>query len=244
MLKCIIVDDEQLALDLLEDYISNVPYLELKARCKNAMEAKKIMQRQSVDLVFLDIMMPGMTGLQFIQHMTHKPMVILITAYAKYAVDAFSMDVVDYLVKPVALDRFLKACTKAKEYYEFITHVNRPREPDHPGFFFVNADYSLIKVKVDDIIWIEGLKDYIKIHLEGSEKPVITLMSMKAVSEQLPPQRFIRVHKSYIISVMHITAIRKNSIFIGSMEIPVGGNYKSTVESLVRGGSDSTHLLP
>lgn len=243
MLKCIIVDDEQLALDLLEDYIGNVPYLDLTARCKNAAEARKVMQRQPVDLLFLDIMMPGMTGLQFIQNMTHKPMVILITAYAKYAVDAFSMDVVDYLVKPVALDRFLKACGKAKDYYEFKTQIRGREEASHPGFFFVNADYSLIKIIVAQIIWIEGLKDYIKIHLEGSEKPVITLMSMKAVSEQLPASRFIRIHKSYIISVMHITAIRKNSVFIGTMEIPIGGNYKSSVESLVRGTDHSSHLL-
>lgn len=244
MLKCIIVDDEQLALDLLEDYIGNVPYLELTARCKNAAEAAKILQRRPVDLIFMDIMMPGMTGLQFIQNLTHRPMVILITAYAKYAVDAFSMDVVDYLVKPVAFDRFLKACSKAKDYYEFTTEIKSRRQEDHPGFFFVNADYSLIKVVVADIIWIEGLKDYIKIHLEGSEKPVITLMSMKAVSEQLPQSGFIRVHKSYIVSVMHITAIRKNSIFIGSMEIPVGGNYKNVVESLVKGSGHSRYLSP
>jgi DNA-binding LytR/AlgR family response regulator len=243
MLKCIIVDDEQLALDLLEDYIGNVPYLELVGRCKNAAEARKVMQRQPVDLILLDIMMPGMTGLQFIQNMTYRPMVILITAYTKYAVDAFSMDVVDYMVKPVALDRFLKACEKAKEYYEFKTQVKGQQAPAHPGFFFVNADYSLIKVIVSQIIFIEGLKDYIKIHLEGSEKPIITLMSMKAVSEQLPASQFIRIHKSYIISVMHITAIRKNSVFIGTLEIPIGGNYKSAVESLVRGGDPSGRLL-
>lgn len=244
MLKCIIVDDEPLALDLLEDYIGNVPFLELKARCKNALEAKRIMQKQSVDLIFLDIMMPGMTGLQFIQNMTHQPMVILITAYAKYAVDAFTMDVIDYLVKPVALDRFLKACSKARDYYDFNARYRSHQEASHPGFFFVNADYSLIKIIVSDIIWIEGLKDYIKIHLDGSEKPVITLMSMKAVSEQLPDAQFIRIHKSYIVSVMHITAIRKNSVFIGSMEIPVGGNYKNAVEALVRGSGHSNQILP
>jgi DNA-binding LytR/AlgR family response regulator len=239
MLKCIIVDDEQLALDLLEDYIRNVPYLELRARCRNALEAAAILQTQPVDLVFLDILMPGMTGLQFIQRMSYRPMVILVTAYEKYAVEGFKLDVIDYLVKPVALDRFIKACGKAREYHRLRSLEGSPRKEGHSGYFFVNADYSLIKINVEDVVWIEGLKDYIKIHLQGSEKPVLTLMSMKAISEQLPETKFIRVHKSYIVSIVHITAIRKNSMFIGSLEIPVGGSYKKAVEMLVR-GADNT----
>lgn len=237
MLNCIIVDDEQLALDLLEDYIGNVPYLKLIARCRNAVEAAGVLQTQPVDLVFLDILMPGMTGLQFIQRMTYRPMVILVTAYEKYAVEGFKLDVIDYLVKPVALDLFVKACGKAREYHRLRSLEGRPDPARHPGYFFVNADYSLIKINLDDVVWIEGLKDYIKIHLQGSEKPVITLMSMKAISEQLPETKFIRVHKSYIVSIVHISAIRKNSIFIGSLEIPVGGSYKRAVELLVRGAS-------
>jgi DNA-binding LytR/AlgR family response regulator len=187
--------------------------------------------------VFLDILMPGMTGLQFIQRMTYRPMVILVTAYEKYAVEGFKLDVIDYLVKPVALDLFVKACGKAREYHRLRNLEGRPQTAHHPGYFFVNADYSLIKINLDDVVWIEGLKDYIKIHLQGSEKPVITLMSMKAISEQLPETKFIRVHKSYIVSIVHISAIRKNSIFIGSLEIPVGGSYKRAVELLVRGAS-------
>lgn len=236
MLTCIIVDDETLALDLLEDYVGSIPYLKLVARCKNAPEAIEVMQKQSVDLIFLDIMMPGMTGLQFVQSMVNRPMVIMITAYAKYAVDGFTLDVIDYLVKPVALDRFMRACNKAWEYHQVM--ANRSKNGallSRPGYFFVNADYSLIKIMTDDVIWIEGLKDYIKIHLGSSDKPVITLMGMKDIEENLPGEQFIRVHKSYIVSVMHITAIRKNSVFIGAREIPVGGNYKSTIESLVHG---------
>jgi DNA-binding LytR/AlgR family response regulator len=240
MLKCIIVDDEQLALDLLEDYIHHIPYLELTARCKNALEASRVIQKQPVDLVFLDIMMPGMTGLQFVQSMVHKPMVVMITAYAKYAVEGFNLDVIDYLVKPVALDRFIKACSKAWEYHQFLlSQKNRQEETIHPGYFFVNADYSLVKIMLDDVVWIEGLKDYIKIHLQSLEKPVITLMSMKAIGEHLPDKGFIRIHKSYIVSVRHITAIRKNSVFIGTLEIPVGGNYKPVIETLVRGAGNA-----
>ncbi|GAA4306255.1 response regulator transcription factor [Compostibacter hankyongensis] len=239
MLKCIAIDDEQLALDLLEDYIRNVPYLELKARCRNVPEAIKELQQQTVDLLFLDIMMPGITGLQFIESMRHRPMIILVTAYEKYALEGFNLDVIDYLVKPVPLQRFIKACNKAWEYRRLdLVQENRQPSPD-AGYFFVNADYSLVKVVISDIVWIEGLKDYIKIHLQSTSRPVVTLMNMKTIEDQLPAAGFIRIHKSYIISIMQITAIRKNSIFIGTTELPVGGSYRSTIEALVRNSGQS-----
>ncbi|HXB43896.1 MAG TPA: LytTR family DNA-binding domain-containing protein [Puia sp.] len=231
MLRCIAVDDEPLALELLEDNISKLPFLQLVGRCSNAMEAMKVLQSQTVDLIFLDIQMPGLTGLQFIQSLSQKPMIILVTAYEKFALEGFNLNVVDYLVKPVALERFVKACNKAWELHQLKTTSTQTGAPP-PEYFFVNVDYSLLKITFSDILRIEGLKDYIKIHLKSSSKAVITRMSMKSIEEQLPPQKFIRIHKSYIVSVDHITAIRKNSVFIGTMELPVGENYREVVSAL------------
>jgi len=231
-LRCIAVDDEPLALDLLEDNIRQVPFLEMVAKCADAFEAIKVLQETTIDLIFLDIQMPGLTGLQFIQSLAHKPMIILITAYEKYALEGFELDVTDYLVKPVSLPRFIKACNKARELHQ-LKHQQLTAAPGTtPEFFFVNSDYSLLKINVADIIWIEALKDYIRIHLTGTAKPVVTRMPLKQVEEQLPPARFIRIHKSYIIAVAHITAIRKNSVFIGTMELPVGDNYREAVAAL------------
>ena len=208
MLRCLAIDDEPLALELLEDNISQVPYLKLEGKSSNALEALKFLQDQEVDLIFLDIQMPGLTGLQFIQSLTQRPMIILITAYEKFALQGFNLDVVDYLVKPVPLDRFIKACNKAWELYNL-----RAKKAENPSsieaeFLFVNVEYSLLKVEFADIQWIEGLRDYIRIHLKTGSKPVITRMSMKAIEEELPPSKFIRVHKSFIVSVSAITSVR------------------------------------
>ncbi len=231
MLRCIAVDDEPLALELLEDNISKVPFLQLVATCSNPMEAMKILQEQAVDLIFLDIQMPGLTGLQFIQSLTHKPMIILITAYEKYALEGFNLDVVDYLVKPVSLDRFIKACNKARELQQ-LKQKSQGSAAAEADYIFVNVDYSLLKVVLSDITWIEGLKDYIKINLKSSPRPVITRMAMKSVEEQLPASRFIRIHKSFIVSKAQITAVRKNSVFIGQMELPVSDNYRDALAEL------------
>jgi two-component system, LytTR family, response regulator len=229
MIRCIAIDDEPLALELLEDNISKVPYLQMVAKCDNAIEAMKILQQEPVDLIFLDIQMPGLTGLQFIQSMTERPMIILITAYEKYALEGFNLDVVDYLVKPVSLDRFVKACNKANELYQLKTKPRETGNENSAEYFFVNVDYSLLKVVFADIVYIEGLKDYIKIHLKSSSKAVITRLSMKLLEEQLPSSKFIRIHKSYIVSVRYITAIRKNSVFIDAVELPVSDNYHDAI---------------
>jgi len=232
MLRCIAIDDEPLALELLEDNISKVPFLKLVASCENPLEAMKVLQEQSVDLVFLDIQMPGLTGLQFIQSLAQRPMFILITAYEKYALEGFNLDVVDYLVKPVALERFVKACHKALELHQL---KNKPAgTPASPAtdYIFVNSDYSLLKVVVADITWVEGYKDYIKLHLKNAPNPIVTRMSMKTVEELLPAATFIRIHKSYIVSISAITAVRKNSVFLGKLELSVGDNYRDGLQNL------------
>jgi DNA-binding LytR/AlgR family response regulator len=232
MLRCIAIDDEELALELLEDNIRKVPYLQLVASCSDPLEAIRVLQEQQVDLVFLDIQMPGLSGLQFIQSSPAPCMFILITAYEKYALEGFNLNVVDYLVKPVELDRFIKACNKALELHQL---RNRSKAGDAPAasYLFVNADYSLLKIQKSDIRWIEGLKDYIRIHLESSPKPVVTRMSIKAIEEELPPAEFIRIHKSYIVSIHAITSVRKNSVFIESMELPISENYREKFFQLI-----------
>lgn len=233
MLRCLAIDDEPLALELLEDNISQVPYLQLVALCSNPLEAMPVLQQQPVDLIFLDIQMPGLTGLQFIQSLAQKPMFILITAYEKYALDGYNLDVVDYLVKPVPLERFIKACNKAWEL-----HNLKAKQPaiqmvkeNGPEYLFVNVEYSLVKLVIAQIMWIEGLKDYIKIHLHGG-KPVVTRMNMKTIEDELPASKFLRIHKSYIVSIDYITALRKSSVFIEDMELPVGESYRDALSAL------------
>jgi two-component system LytT family response regulator len=233
MIKCIAIDDEPLALELLVDNISKLPYLNLVAQCENALEAMKVMETQSVDLIFLDIQMPGLTGLQFIKSMTVKPMIILITAYEKYALEGFDLDVTDYLVKPVSLDRFVKACNKAKELFDLKSHAKPIQDV---GYFFVNVEYSQVKIITADIMYIEGLKDYIKIYLQSAQSPVVTRMPMKTIEELLPAKDFIRIHKSYIVSIAFITATRKTSIFINKIELPVSDLYKDSVVALTGKG--------
>lgn len=229
MMKCLAIDDEPLALELLVDNISKVPFLKLVSGCDNVMDAMKILEQQTIDLIFLDIQMPGLTGLQFIESMIEKPMIILITAYKQYALEGYNLDVTDYLVKPVSLDRFIKACNKAKQLFEL---KSIPKNSPKPEYIFVNADYSMVKITLTDIIYIEGLKDYIKIYLKSAKNPLVTRIPMKTIEEQLPETQFIRIHKSYIVSVSFITAIRKSSVFIDSLELPLSDTYRHAVSAL------------
>lgn len=241
MLKCLAVDDEPLALQLLADYIRKVPFLDLVATAGDAFEAARELQDKQVDLMFIDIQMPGLTGLQFIQSLAKRPMVIIITAYKKFAPEGFDLDVVDYLVKPMGMDRFLKACNKAQELQDLRTARSSPAQATSgavassqpaPEFFFVNVDYSLVKVVFADIVWVEGSGDYVKIHLKSAPKPLLVRTTAKTLESELPADKFLRIHKSYIVSKTAITAVRKNSIFIGDLELPVGETYRDSLRQL------------
>lgn len=237
MLRCIAIDDEELALELLEDNIRKVPGLHLAGVYSNPLEALQVLQQGGIDLVFLDIQMPGITGLQLIQSVSKKCLFILVTAYEHFALEGFNLQVVDYLVKPVAFDRFVLACTRAQELHRLQQGgFSGGEKTAQPTYFFVPADYRMLKVVFDDIIWIEGLKDYVKIHLRSEAHPVITRMSMKGLEDQLPQDGFLRIHKSYIVSKAAITALRKNSVYLGTMELPVGEAYREAVYALVQGG--------
>ena len=193
---------------------------------------RKVLQENNVDLIFVDIRMPGLTGLQFIKTLAKKPLVILITAYKQYALDSYDLDVVDYLVKPVAIDRFIKACNKATELHQLKTSSKESSSTTPSDHFFLNVDYSLIKVLFADIMWIESLRDYIKIHLKNTNKPIVARMTLRLLEDQLPPSKFIRIHKSYIVGIDNISAIRKNSVFIQETELPVGETYRDVITKI------------
>ncbi|WP_276481742.1 LytR/AlgR family response regulator transcription factor [Paraflavitalea pollutisoli] len=260
MIRCVAVDDELLSLELLEDNIRRIPFLHLVGRCFNAYEALEILRREPVDLIFLDIQMGGITGMQFLQSlstMAARPMVIFVTAYKKYALDGFDLDVLDYLVKPVAFERFLKAVNKAAEYHALKTAVYLPATGSAataptlaanasspsitlapaatfiPDYLFVNVEYNLVKIEISQICFIEGLKDYIKIYKQGVDKPIITRLPMKSIAEKLPPNSFVRIHKSYIIAVDKISSIRKNRIYLQQHIIPISDSYRDDLFRLI-----------
>lgn len=232
MMRCIAVDDEKWALDLLEDNIRQVPCLGLVKKCKNAFEASQVLHAEKIDLIFLDIQMPGINGLQFIQTLPEPPMVILVTAYEKYALEGFNISAVDYLVKPVSLERFIKACNKAKALYDLKQSRQNSSADNAANHLFVNVEYTLVKVVFEEILYIEGLKDYIKIHITSSSRPVITRMSLKTMEEKLPSTQFVRTHKSYIVSIPKITSIKRDFICINETEIPVSESYKDSINKI------------
>ena len=235
MLNCIAVDDENLALDLIEDNIQKVPFLNLVKRCKNPFEAMEVLQNQEIDLIFLDIQMPGITGVQFLQSMTNSPMVIFVTAYKQYALEGFNLNVIDYLLKPIDFERFLKAVNKAAELHS-LKHkavLSESVNEFKNSTIFVNADYSLVKIKTDEIAYVEGLKDYVKINLTSSNKPIVTRMTMKAIEEKLPYSEFFRVHKSFIVSLDKIESVRNLKIKIGIAQIPISESYSEDFFKLI-----------
>jgi DNA-binding LytR/AlgR family response regulator len=223
-----IVDDEPLVRELLEDNISQVPFLELVNSCKTALEALKVLQEKEIDLIFLDIQMPRLNGLQFLQSLDHPPLVIMVTAYDKYAVEGFNLQTVDYLLKPFSFDRFLKACNRAAELFR-MKNSTATSEPAKSNDFFVNVEYTLVKIVASDILYIEGLKDYIKIYLSSKPKPVLTRMSLRAIEAKLPVDGFIRTHRSFLVAISKITKIKRDFVCVGSIEIPISETFRENV---------------
>lgn len=225
MIRCMVVDDEPLAIELLEDYISKVPFLQWVASYTNPIDA--FANLAGIDLIFSDIQMPELTGLQLVQLLKGKVKIVFTTAYSEYAVQGFEHDAIDYLVKPFSFDRFLKAAQKAKNVLlpaEPVAMVTQAEPADEPQFVFVKTTNRLVKVGLQDILLIEGLKDYIAV-VTAKEK-ILTLQNMKFAEELLPGRRFMRVHKSYIVALDKIDAIERNRIFIGEHVVPVGETYR------------------
>lgn len=246
ILKCIAVDDEPLALDIIEDYVSKVPFLQLVKRTENAIEALQLVQAGGIDLVFLDIQMPDLTGIQFLKIASGKANYILTTAYSQYALESYDLNVSDYLLKPIAFDRFYKAVEKVHHQLQkaepAVVAAPEPvvapvAAPNHAApvqdFIFVKTEHKIQKIQLDDILYIEGLKDYISIFTKNER--VITLQNMKKMEETLPKGEFIRVHKSYIIALDKIESIERSRISIAAKVIPIGDTYRDEFFKLIDG---------
>jgi DNA-binding LytR/AlgR family response regulator len=239
MIRCLVVDDEPLALHILEDYIAKMPFLELIKSTTNPIEALQLVQAGGIDLVFLDVQMPELTGIQFLRIANGKTKVILTTAYSQYALEGYELDVIDYLLKPIAFDRFFKSVQKAQTIIQPVTKTEAKQEQSAPqndflsDFIFVKTEHKIQKVYLNDILFIEGLKDYISIFTPAER--IITLQNMKKMEDALPEKHFIRVHKSYIVSINKIDSIERSRIFIGDKVIPVGDTYRDEFFKIVDG---------
>lgn len=232
MIKTIVVDDEPLALELVANYVRRLSFLELVAECSNAQDAFEAISQKGAELVFLDIQMPGMSGLSLTKLLQQKNnvKVVFTTAFPDYALEGFKLDAVDYLLKPFDFEEFEKSANKAKRLIEL---EQLDKEPE-PNWFFVKSEYKLIRIERDKIRYIEGLKDYIKIHLTDEPKPVLTLCSLKEMTEKLPEPQFVRVHKSFIINVSSMVGIERNIIHLNSGDnVPLGDGYRAHFNEII-----------
>lgn len=220
-MNCIAIDDEPLALEILAEFCSRIPYLHMQKTFTRTSEALKYLDEFPVDLVFLDINMPDVNGVEFYKSLEKAPMVIFTTAHGEYAVEGFNVNAVDFLLKPIEPKRLEQATTKAKDFLDYLRKTdNSPNR-----FLYVRSEYALVKIPINEIVYIETLDDYIKIHQPG-KKPVLTIMSMKAVMEKLPQDEFIRVHRSYIVPINRIESVRGKVISLGTAEVPIGTKYE------------------
>ncbi|MDB5004923.1 MAG: Two component transcriptional regulator, LytTR family [Mucilaginibacter sp.] len=218
MIRCIAIDDEFLALEVIENYVGRLPFLELAGTFTNALEALPLLTGEPVDLLFLDIEMPDINGLAFLKTLKKAPLVIFTTAYAQFAPEGFEVDAVDYLIKPIPFDRFLKGVQKAQQRLQ---PTETTIQPDH---LFIKSDYKTLRVALNEILYIEGMKDYVCIHTIGQS--INTLLSITALLEKLPATGFVRVHRSFVIALNKINSIERNTILIGAIKIPIGDQYR------------------
>jgi DNA-binding LytR/AlgR family response regulator len=226
MIRCIAIDDEPLALKQIAEYIKKTPFLELAGLCESALQAIEMLEYTQVDLMFVDINMPDLSGMDFVKTLENPPLIVFVTAYGEYAIEGFRVDATDYLLKPISYGDFLKSANKVKTWYDALQQ--KPAEiSSNKDFLFIKSEYKILRINFDDIKFIEAMSEYIRIHLSNS-KPVMTQLSMKSIEEKLPDDRFMRVHRSYIVNLSKISVIERNRIvFDGSVYIPVSDQYKT-----------------
>ncbi len=235
ILNCWIVDDEPLALSLLESYVQKTSFLRLTGKYSNALSAMKQIAAEKVDLLFLDIQMPEINGMEFARTISPRTRVIFTTAFSEYALEGYKVSALDYLLKPFSFDEFLTAARKALDWFEMTASKPLAETARENIGIFVKSEYRLLHVLYEEIIYIEGLKDYVKIYTENDPKPILSLMSLKSLEEELPTDRFMRVHRSYIIHRNKIASINKNRIIIGKKQIPIGETYRKQFKAVIGG---------
>jgi DNA-binding LytR/AlgR family response regulator len=229
-LKCVLVDDEPVARRLLREYIDDISFLEIIGEADHPLKAQDILDHEPVDLIFLDINMPKLTGIEFLRTSSSLPMVIMTTAYAEHALDGFTLDVLDYLVKPFSFSRFLKACNKAKEYHQLKKQAEKNAKADQ-NYFFVKYNGRIEKVLYDDLLYVEAALNYVILHTRNNK--MIVYLTIKGIIESLPVEFFIKVHKSFIVNIHKISSIEGNIIHIGNAEIPISQNYQDEVMRMI-----------
>ena len=234
-LRCAIVDDEPLALGLLESYVKKTSFLTLEGSYSSAIQAMKYLPEKPVDLLFLDIQMPELNGLDFSHMIPPTTRIVFTTAFEQYALDGYRVNALDYLLKPISYTDFMQAVNKAVQWFEMAQHNNStvPNSKDEINFIYVKSDYKLVQIELSKILYIEGLKDYIKIYLEGEARPILSLISMRAIEEKLPSSWFIRVHRSFIVQKQKIKLIDKGRIIFGKEYIPISDSYKQELQNYV-----------
>ncbi len=234
-IKCLAIDDEPLALQQVAGYIHKLPFLELVAQCSSAFEAMETLEYQDIDLMFVDINMPDLNGLEFVKSLVQKPLLIFTTAYGEYAIEGFKVDAIDYLLKPFSFAEFSKAATKARTQFELMKGSKEaPEKLESNGeFLFIKSEYKLLRINLNDIIYIEGMKEYVRIHLI-KENPVMTLLSMKSLEEKLPKSQFMRVHRSYIVNLDKVKTIERfRIVYDDKTRIPISDNYKEQFQEFL-----------
>jgi DNA-binding LytR/AlgR family response regulator len=232
MIKCIVVEDERLAQQVIQNHLQKIPEFQLVAVCNNSSEAAIALKNFDVDLIFLDIQLPGITGLNFLRSLSNPPLVILTTAYAEYAVESYEFSVIDYLLKPISFERFNKAINKILDG-RLYTQNNLEKNNTHAGHIFIKSSNKFFKINFSEIIFIEAMKDYLKIHT--SEYNLVTLQTMSEMEKLLPAKQFLRVHKSFIVAIAHIKTVYGGSIELEKATIPIGSSYKNNVMNLITG---------
>ena len=230
-ISCIIVDDEPLALGLVESYVGKTPFLTLRGKCQSAFEAMQLVNTEKIDLVLLDIQMPDMNGIDFSKTLTPNTKIIFTTAFKDYAFEGFKVDAVDYLLKPFNYAEFLKAVNKVAERIGITD--DKGKTPYSDNFIFVKSEYKQVKINLDEVYYFEGLKDYIKIWLTTQPKPVLTLMSLKMLEQELPEENFMRVHRSFIVSLNKINSVERSQIIINNERITVAEQYKEKFQAFI-----------
>ena len=236
IIKCAIVDDEPLAVELLASYVKKIPFLELCGKYTNATDALHGIGETPVDLLFLDIQMPELNGLELSRMLPETTRIVFTTAFNQYAVDGFRVNALDYLLKPISYAEFMEACNKALQWFQLVQQNEQQpavKAEEEPTSIFVKSEYKLLQIDLDDIRYIEGLKDYVKIYTEQSPHPILSLMNMKAIEQMLPASRFIRVHRSFIVQKSKIREIERNRIVFGNVYIPIGDSYKQAFQDFI-----------